>query len=503
MNALRRATRVALSAGGLAAAVGAVPALLVGLVGNPLPSRLPTWAETQTALADGWKPSDRFVIGMLSVLLWVLWARLMGHLFAEVRAHQAGLGTAISSPVAAATAHPARRGLSRRVAGWLVGGLMAAGPLLPSSAFAAPAPLPAVLVATHATAGPGAPGPVAGVTPPGPVDAQAASPPSPEYVVHTWAESKDCLWNIAERYLGDPIRWHEIEDLNEDVAQPSGRRLGDDPRHWVYAGMVLRLPVDATGPGLSATPAAATSTAADPLPAAPAAATPAPPVVTKSGAGTDVPPAAATTPAPPMSVAPTPAAAPPASVRPATTWPPPTAPQRPPAGLAAPGSRIVVPPSSVPPAPPEAQGRPEGAVRAAPTVEKASRSGATPAVPFLGVGGLVVAAGVAAEVRRRRRRQLARRRPDERLPELSGSAAAAARAVAYSPLEDVDWLSAELLLLVRQLGAAARSRFEASVVQYHGQSTIEIGLSRSCGTPPAGWAGAPGSTVWTLSLIHI
>jgi len=45
------------------------------------------------------------------------------------------------------------RSLSRRLAGWLVGGLMAAAPLLPTAAFAAAPPLPAVLVATQATAG--------------------------------------------------------------------------------------------------------------------------------------------------------------------------------------------------------------------------------------------------------------------------------------------------------------------------------------------------------------
>jgi len=114
----------------------------------------------------------------------------------------------------------------------------------------------------------------------------------------------------------------------------------------------------------------------------------------------------------------------------------------------------------------------------------------------------VIAAGIAAEVRRRRRRQLARRRPDERLPELTEPAAAAARAVAAAPVEDVDWLAAELRLLVRRLSGPARARFEPTVVQYHGQVTIEVALARSCGTPPEGWAANPGSKVWTLAAPH-
>jgi len=270
---LRRLPRAAASAVGLAAAVAAVPALLVTLVGNPFPAGLPSWAETQTALADGWKPSDRFVLGVLALVLWVVWAQLMRHVAAEVRAQLSARHGQVGAPVL----ETGRRGLSRRVAGWLVGGLMAGGPLLPTTAFAVPAPLPAVLVATHATGPAATPAPLAEqadapLTPAAAVvGAPAAAPTAPQYVVHTWAESKDCSWNIAERFLGDGVRWSEIEELNSQVAQPSGRTLGQDSRHWVYPGMVLRLPSDATGPGVtaaaeSASPAVPADTAAQPAP---------------------------------------------------------------------------------------------------------------------------------------------------------------------------------------------------------------------------------------------
>jgi len=474
----RRASRVTFSAAGLAAAVGAVPALLIGLVGNPLPSRLPAWAQVQVALAEGWKPSDRFVIGVLSVVLWVLWARLMGHLYAEVAAHRATLHVGADDRAAAAAVERTRRGLSRRLAGWLIGGLMAAGPLLPTAGFAAPAPLPAVLVATHATAGPGPPGPGAPMTPAATPEVQAPVAALPEYVVHTWAGSKDCLWNIAERFLGDPVRWHEIEDLNRHLAQPSGRTLGADPRHWVYPGMVLRLPADATGPGLNPTaPPPAASTPASTPPSTPSEQDRA------KGAAPQPLVAPGEVEAPVPTTAATPTTAAPAAPAVTPSGPPPT-----------------VPPSTAPPV-----GRPEPAAGkpAGPTATRsARRSDSLPVTPVFGVGGVVIAAGIAAEVRRRRRRQLSRRRPDQRLPHLTEPAAAAARAVAAAPIEDVDWLAAELRLLVRGLSGPARARFEPIVVQYQGQVRIEVALARSCGTPPGRWGGAAGSKVWTLEAPH-
>ena len=84
------------------------------------------------------------------------------------------------------------RSLSRR----LVGGLMAAAPLLPTAAFAAAPPLPAAW------------------WPPGHGRPRCTRTDrrghDGDTVVHTWAESKDCRWNIAERLLGDPARWVEI-----------------------------------------------------------------------------------------------------------------------------------------------------------------------------------------------------------------------------------------------------------------------------------------------------
>ena len=58
----------------------------------------------------------------------------------------------------------------------------------------------------------------------------------------------DTLWDMAERYLGDGLRYKEIWALNKDVVQPDGRVLKN--ADLIYPGWVMKLPADAKGPGL-------------------------------------------------------------------------------------------------------------------------------------------------------------------------------------------------------------------------------------------------------------
>ncbi|HEV3504911.1 MAG TPA: hypothetical protein VG637_06480, partial [Actinomycetes bacterium] len=274
-----------------------MPALLIGIVGWPLPRGLPSVEDVRTALDEGWRPDDRFVLGLLALLLWVLWAQVLRHVVGQValqlrlRRAAALTGDELLPQVALTGGH--RRGPVQRLVSWLVGGLMMASPLAPAAAMAAPAPrIPVVLTVTQAMADPLL-GPA-----PASVQAPAASEvAAPTYMVHTWAERRDCLWNIAERYLGDPFRWTEIRDLNRDRLQPDGRRLGDDPSSWVYPGWELVLPSDAAG--------------AEVVPAQPAAPPP-------SGSGGVLAPPVGSTPSLPTT-APAPPAAPGSTVAPSTT----------------------------------------------------------------------------------------------------------------------------------------------------------------------------------------
>ena len=65
-----------------------------------------------------------------------------------------------------------------------------------------------------------------------PVAAQEATPPRTHTVVRG-----DNLWDLSQKYLGNPFLWPEIYRLNRDVVE--------DP-HWIYPGEVLRLPGDQT-----------------------------------------------------------------------------------------------------------------------------------------------------------------------------------------------------------------------------------------------------------------
>jgi hypothetical protein len=79
----------------------------------------------------------------------------------------------------------------------------------------------------------------------------------------------DSLWDIAHRTLGDGLRYKEIFALNKDRTQHDGRKLVD--ANLIRPGWTLRLPADASGPGVHVAHGTTPAAPSTPAPAAPSA----------------------------------------------------------------------------------------------------------------------------------------------------------------------------------------------------------------------------------------
>ena len=186
-----------------------IPALLCRAAGWPLPRRLPSLSTVGAAFNGRWRPDDHFVISVLAVVAWVVWAQIAATAIVELRAIRSGrrAGTLPFSSWC--------RPIAIRIAATLA----VVAPFTPRSAGAVPLPRPTPVTVTMPAVGPWK---------------RRSSPrrlrppltlprPTTTYVVR----ADDTLWDLAQTHLGDPLRWREIYDLNRGRLQPDGRRLED------------------------------------------------------------------------------------------------------------------------------------------------------------------------------------------------------------------------------------------------------------------------------------
>jgi LysM domain len=68
------------------------------------------------------------------------------------------------------------------------------------------------------------------------LDRQAAN----EDLKTVTVERGDSAWSLAEKHLGDPMRWRELWDLNRYTVQPDGRTWTDQQK--IVPGWILRIP---------------------------------------------------------------------------------------------------------------------------------------------------------------------------------------------------------------------------------------------------------------------
>ncbi|MGQ0468007.1 MAG: LysM peptidoglycan-binding domain-containing protein [Sporichthyaceae bacterium] len=442
------------------------PLALLAAVGNPVPD--------QTVV--GGQFTDAAIVGLLAGIVWLAWAQLAVVVTVEAVAAVRGHGLPRVLPGCGFTQHFARRLVV--TASLLLAGT---GPLVAATASASPA-VAATAAADCRTEPVAAPTPAADTptraseraTISAAVDTALGSLPAlapakaddeqlgPWYVVRpSKGHHYDSLWDIAERHLGDGLRWREIYDLNRHRPQADGQRL--ELARLIQPGWRLRMPADATGlptePATPKTKGEATPGVANVGPAkAEAAAT-----VAQTGQ--------------------TPAATTPPSVPQARRAP--SGPTADPGGVAARKSSVPIGPAVTVPPPTLSAGP---VLAADPATADAAAHDDDVVVSFgeltLGLGA-VACAGLLAELARRRRRAQRFRRPGERLPRPSEPAAAAERQIraANAELTVVDLRDA-LRLLAENCRAQRRSLPDVHAVILNATAaTLHLGGSEDPVSP--------------------
>lgn len=269
------------------------PALLATQVGWPLPTTIPTWDEVQQTLTIG--VQDQVIVKALALLGWIIWLQVATSIMLEVAATLRGR---------AADARLVLPGI--RVA---VGQLVASATLAITtfgSGFPSGASSPAIAPTVQLV---GVPDVLATAVPsvaeiPDLRPAFPAVPTnSPSELVSTTIQVQrhDSYWAIAERALGDGLRWRDIRDLNVGRTMADGHTVtagSDQPR----AGWTLMLPAgspEQIGDVQAETASAAVTTETAPAPPAAAgtdsstkvtavAAAPAPSAGAPSGGSTEM-----------------------------------------------------------------------------------------------------------------------------------------------------------------------------------------------------------------------
>ncbi len=229
----------------LAALVGGIPVVLWRLAGWPLPHSLPSPSQLRVAIT---RPlPDEVIANTLVILAWAWWAHFLACLLAE----------AVSAARGRLPVRVPAGWLSQTIAARLIGAILFLTPtanFVQPGAIAAPRPIAAVAVATPPHAQPHLNGSATTIptSAPGRPDGQASTAQHPvrkRYIVQARppGQPHDTLWGIAQRHLGDPLRWPEIWDLNRGrpLPDPPGGHFTDEDRIW--PGQELLLPPDAVG----------------------------------------------------------------------------------------------------------------------------------------------------------------------------------------------------------------------------------------------------------------
>ena len=238
---MTRIRRVATGFGALlllTALVVGMPWALWHFIGWPLPHQVPNLSSLGHDLDQRGIP-DKTLVDALAVACWLVWAVLAISVFVETIATARGQRAGRVPLV----------GLFQPLSGRLVAAvLVAALALAPkiastrpgsgqATSLAASRPAATVVLTDIQLAATSTP---KTVPPSSPTVSRNPAKTIESSATRTYVVKRgDTLWGIAERELGDPLRWREIAALNEH--RPEGDAHFGDP-HWIYPGWSLLLP---------------------------------------------------------------------------------------------------------------------------------------------------------------------------------------------------------------------------------------------------------------------
>lgn len=247
MRRLRAVLQALVALAALAGIVVGVPFALAALADWPI-TGVPTAEQLEDVPTT--MLTDDALLGAVVVALWAAWAVFVLVVVAEIVAQARGLHRptiSLGGPV-------------QRLAGFLVGSI-AVGLASPAAA-SAPPELPAAATAELPAGSPSTTELQVTDVPEGTfeewvaylADEDAEAPYQPtsasiaeqnEDVPETiTVKHDDTAWSLAERYLGDGMRWREIFELNRDTVQADGS-VWDNASDDVEPGWRLVLPTDA------------------------------------------------------------------------------------------------------------------------------------------------------------------------------------------------------------------------------------------------------------------
>lgn len=219
----------------LAIVVG-IPALLIRAVGNPFPSwsTITDFEEIRRQFTQNATDIDQFIISVLAIFIWILWAQLVMALLVEIVAYRRGTAARRTRTV------PGLQGF----AGKLVGAVallssLSTGPV----GLAATAAIPDIGIdqgyqperfeLRSTTSGNESPELVLGVVDPSTSEEQATSTIELDRAA-TW-------WQLAEDVYGDGLQWQDLLELNLGRTMPDGTVIDEDVE-FLKAGWTIEVP---------------------------------------------------------------------------------------------------------------------------------------------------------------------------------------------------------------------------------------------------------------------